>query len=388
MLQKQQVKGSKECAEATALLLRRLVESSNCTDAKQLLSDIQIISRKLVAAQPRQMVIGNMARRVLGLIREEIEQDRKPASERPLSESTCDLPEQVTLKNQSSSPLSQDHDLPQTSLFQLLSKQRSRRLSERDGSMRITSSDRNSDASNSAQSICKEVVEGIQELLDELRQVDDQIAAYALEHIHSSEIVVTNSMSKDLIKFLIKAAGKRNFSVVLAENFPNGSSAVYEAVLGVSRKVLSTSQGSKSLSNAGVPVTLVADSAIFGLMPRASKVILTAEAVYADGSCLCASGAKTIAITAHFYKIPVLVLAGVFKISPQYPFNTATLLSNRNAGNQAEDDDRERIGIQNHIDDFLAADLVDLYISNVGAHASSSLSRIINDHYRNADLEI
>lgn len=37
---------------------------------------MQSVGRRLMAAQPREMVVGNIVRRVLGLIRDEAEDDR------------------------------------------------------------------------------------------------------------------------------------------------------------------------------------------------------------------------------------------------------------------------------------------------------------------------
>jgi len=41
----------------------------------KLIERVQSVGRRLIAAQPREMVVGNIVRRVLGLIREEAEGD-------------------------------------------------------------------------------------------------------------------------------------------------------------------------------------------------------------------------------------------------------------------------------------------------------------------------
>lgn len=43
----------------------------------KLIERVQSVGRRLVAAQPREMVVGNIVRRVLGLIRDEAEDDRE-----------------------------------------------------------------------------------------------------------------------------------------------------------------------------------------------------------------------------------------------------------------------------------------------------------------------
>ena len=48
----------------------------------------------------------------------------------------------------------------------------------------------------------------------------DNIAAQALEHIHSNEVIMTIGKSKTVEAFLKNAARKRKFSVIVAEGAP------------------------------------------------------------------------------------------------------------------------------------------------------------------------
>lgn len=54
---------------ATAHLLLRVVAKSRWTDIGKLLERIQQVGQRLIEAQPREMVVGNIVRRVLGMIR-------------------------------------------------------------------------------------------------------------------------------------------------------------------------------------------------------------------------------------------------------------------------------------------------------------------------------
>lgn len=47
------------------------------SDPLKLIERVQTVGRRLVAAQPREMVVGNVVRRVLGLIRDEAEDDHE-----------------------------------------------------------------------------------------------------------------------------------------------------------------------------------------------------------------------------------------------------------------------------------------------------------------------
>ena len=61
---------------ATAYLLRRVVETFKITDVLGLIERVQQIGQQLMASQPRELAIGNIVRRVLGVIREEADEDR------------------------------------------------------------------------------------------------------------------------------------------------------------------------------------------------------------------------------------------------------------------------------------------------------------------------
>lgn len=48
----------------------------------------------------------------------------------------------------------------------------------------------------------------------------------------------------------------------------------------------------------------------------------------------------------------------------------------------------DKVDVVNPIYDHVAADLVDLYITNLGGHAPSYLYRIVADHYRVEDIDL
>lgn len=77
LLKRRQIRHSRSCATATAYLLLRVISACRTSDAVKLIERVQNVGRRLVAAQPREMVVGNIVRRVLGLIRDEAEDDRE-----------------------------------------------------------------------------------------------------------------------------------------------------------------------------------------------------------------------------------------------------------------------------------------------------------------------
>lgn len=226
-------------------------------------------------------------------------------------------------------------------------------------------------SSGPSKDVRAEVLDGIGEIIDELGQVDDQIAAYALDHIHSNEIILTHTSSTAVQKFLLKAAAKRRFTVIHAESYPNNHEATHATVSGASsndEEILSTESFQKSLIAMGITVILIPDSAVFALMSRVNKVILGTHSVLANGGLVAASGTRVIARAAKVHQTPVVVVSGVYKLSPVYPFDFESLIEYGDASKVIgyEDGDLvDQIDVQNPLYDYVPAELVDLYITNL-----------------------
>jgi translation initiation factor eIF-2B subunit beta len=219
-----------------------------------------------------------------------------------------------------------------------------------------------------------EVISGIEEIIDELDQVDDQIAAYAQEHIHSNELILTHTSSLTVQKFLLKAADKRKFTVIVAETYPNDHEATHAAVTGKVRQDnegrddMSTEAFLKPLSAAGITVILMTDASIFAIMSRVNKVILATHAVIANGGLIAAAGARIIAKAAKVHRTPVIVVSGIYKLSPEYPFEFESLIEYGDPGNiirYGEGGLVEDMEVDNPVFDYVPPDLVDLYITNL-----------------------
>ncbi|EAW07888.1 translation initiation factor eIF2B subunit beta [Aspergillus clavatus NRRL 1] len=405
LFKRRQIRHSRSCATATAYLLLRVVSACRTTDAAKLIERVQSVGRRLVAAQPREMVVGNIVRRVLGLIRDEAEDERD--GDFTLSDAGSEsLPQTPRVLDDASDAFSLRHEgsersssrPPFTSLattpismFNLLSHP------EPESSLPGTPAS----ASPSgrlllghapSRDIRAEVLDGIGEIIDELGQVDDQIAAYALDHIHSNEVILTHTSSTTVQKFLLKAAAKRKFTVVHAESYPNNHEATHSTISGAAsadEEILSTESFQKPLIAMGITVILIPDSAVFALMSRVNKVILGTHSVLANGGLVAAAGTRLIARAAKVHQTPVVVVSGVYKLSPVYPFDFESLIEYGDASKVIPYEDGDlmnQVDVQNPLYDYVPPELVDLYITNLGGHAPSYLYRIVSDHYRKEDI--
>ena len=407
---------------ATAYLLRRVVETFKFTDVTALIERVQQVGQRLSAAQPREMAIGNIVRRVLGVIREEAEEDRdgetngysvpgvhsrqEPAGETgsrapnapgTMSRALSSSPLRQSASTQSSPEPPEGGEVQRsshvttytsrantssgpgaTSMFSLLSHPRSTAalptlmLGSHSHENHLPLANAALSTGTAAKDLRAEIVEGIQEILEEVEQADDQIAGYSLEQIHSNEIILTHKASITVQKFLLKAAVKRRFTVVHAEGFPNGHEFTHATAIGKAKEDTDdesrTESFQKSLTTAGITVILIPDSAVYALMSRINKIILDTHVIFANGGLVAASGAKVIAQAANMHRTPVVVLSGVYKLSPVYPFDVDSLMENGDPGgviDYGEGDLVNNVEFENPLFEYIPPKLVDLYITNL-----------------------
>ncbi|TPX56937.1 S-methyl-5-thioribose-1-phosphate isomerase [Powellomyces hirtus] len=167
-LRRRQTVGSYNVAIATSRLLLKVVSASGCNDVRQLSAEVNHVGSLLQAAQPIELGVGNMVKRVLHLIREE---------------------HLIYTKSRASE-----------------------------------SSDTEADAvKDFRRNFVADVKQSIEEMIDELENTNANISNQAWEHIHSKEIILTVGNSATVATFLKEAARVREFQVIVAETSPSYS---------------------------------------------------------------------------------------------------------------------------------------------------------------------
>lgn len=420
LLKRRQIRNSRPCAIATAELLHYVVLEFHVRDAVGLIERIRDVGRRLVAAQPREMAVGNIVRRTLGLVREVIDNPEGDGGDETTMSDADSTAYDSPRRPKSSSSMStfsplihgaarqfggamtpENREFPHrpplltshtsyapagaptvTSLFGLFSHPATDSATSTPPNFQshspalksVSFADKLSNISEFKElDIKSEVLQGITELLDELDQVDEQIAAYATDHIHSDEIILTHTSSLTIQRFLLNAAKKRKFTVVHVEGYPNDSEATHDTLRNGGKKDAREGDDGdderfKPLTAAGITVILIPDSAVFAIMSRVNKVILATHSVLADGGLVAGVGARVIAQAARAHQTPVVVLSGVYKLSPIYPFAVDDLIEFGNSGKMANFEDAEfvdKIDVVNPLYDYVPPELIDLYISNL-----------------------
>lgn len=376
LLKRRQIAGPEPCALATVHILLHVVAKSKWSNVDQLLERVQAVGKKLVHARPQELVIGNIVRRVLGLIRDEAEEDRAGGNGDDSMSDISNLPgdEPAVQHNisaaQAASPnmsrpaprlisltSTGSFHVPQ-SMFSMLHD------SPRFGGSKLGSPfGRSSGASTpmshgqvaNLSALRSEVINGIEEIKDEITSVDEQIAAFAEVQIHPGSYVLVYKPGPTVEKFLLGAAKRRKFTVLIAGTEPakTAGEAPYVALR-------------KQLSKFGVNVITIMGSGVMAFMPKVNLVVLGAQAVTANGAVLADGGAAMAARAAHEFNKTVIVLSGVYKLCPEDEPDLEALVEFGNPLSVvAYDGQMVEVDVEATSSEYITPDLIDIYVSNL-----------------------
>ncbi|CEP18603.1 hypothetical protein [Parasitella parasitica] len=389
-LKTRQIIGSYNVAKETAVILRQAVSTTRWYNADLLIEFITDLGSRLVAAQPKELAVGNIVRRVLKIIREVAHGELDHLSNEDMDEGE----DSMHYDQQDNSDFSNDEEalqnktniniqlnehplLAQSSMFNLLSDGSSAKHHSHDHKKH--SIDNHSSAAQTKKSTYNLKPLIIQEINDEviadLESVYKGIADQATDFIHANEVIMTIGKSRTVEEFLIKAALKRKFQVLVAETSP-------------------TYQGhemARTLAAAGIDTTVISDSAIFAAMPRVNKVVLGSHAVLANGGLVAVTGSHLLAAAAKHHSTPVLVCAALYKLSPLFAYDSDTFnvtVSPHSALHYQEGSITDKVTVSNPYYDYVEPKLVSLFIHNLGSAPPTYVYRLINDNYDQEDTTL
>ncbi|KAN0077313.1 hypothetical protein V8E55_011168 [Tylopilus felleus] len=133
----------------------------------------------------------------------------------------------------------------------------------------------------------------------------EKIADLALGFIKDDSIILTHSYSRVVMKTLLRAHERKRISVYVTEARPRG--------LGL--------QTYDELTAAGIPCTIVLDSAVSYIMDKVDFILVGSEAVVESGGLINAIGSNQIAIIAKAANIPFYALAESYKFHRLFPLS-------------------------------------------------------------------
>lgn len=240
-------------------IITKHVRSDSWSTAQQLIDDLRRIKDTLKAAEPSETVPQNMILRCLKVIRDEYTRLGQGREDTQEADSGLEI-------------------------------------------MDVMSPEEDTDYSREIDGLRDAILGFCEEWEAEVEVSAENIAKEALQHIVKDEVILTLGSSKTVEAFLKRAATARTFQVIVAEAAPfcHGQDMAI------------------SLAKSGIQATVIPDSAIFSVLSRVTRVIIGTHSVMANGGLKAVSGAYTLALAAKHHAVPLIVLAAMFKYSPEF----------------------------------------------------------------------
>lgn len=322
------IRGSTNRVLAMVTLLETIITESQYTTAVELCGAIRAAGRQVMAALPNELVIANVARRLLRAIRDE----NRAQGNQGIEGSGESLQRLVLAASARRATLgSAQHDLREP------------------------------------------LRDYIAELRGELESSISSICGQAREHVHGDELILTYGASAITERFL-RAAAPRKYKLILAEGpDPTESHAM-----------------ANRLSAAGVPVTVISAASIYAVMSRVNKVVISVKAALGGGAVLSEAGLFSVTLAARHYRVPVLALVPLYKLCPIHdltPFNSSgsphTALSY-----DRHEATSDNVHVYAPMYDFAPPDHVTLFITNLGGSSPSYMYRMLSELYDPSDYAL
>lgn len=374
---------SYDVARRTVIILNRIIKENTWSRARDLIQTLKGVCAYIDHLGLVETAVSNMVRRIMRIVRDECHNYDSQMRARQETESSA------MSTSQTSQQLEQ---------------------STNSGGSRMDEMDTNLESSNLDLDIYKtglheNIIEGIeQELLNELDLSSKSIAQQAIDYVQSDEIILTLGKSKVIETFLRHAAngsktGRRKFTVIVVELAP----------------FYSGREMAKALNKVGISTLIIPDSAVFAIMSRVNKVLLSTHSMMANGGIKAAAGAHSIALAAKHYAVPVIVCCPMYKLTPSYlvshdsvafehfshlhaafPEPYTSSASSRLTVNDQQDDkvDPNRSQVQTargsvesiHTTfDYIQPELITLFVSNIGGNSPSYVYQLLNELYCKSD---
>ncbi|XP_021306578.1 translation initiation factor eIF-2B subunit beta isoform X2 [Sorghum bicolor] len=395
-LKRRKVEGSHAVARQTAELLRSVVSQhrmvSSANQAAALADAVRAVGEQLIAANPVELAVGNIVRRVLHIIKEE-----------DISSTAVGI-EGLSVTVDSDDEYDSEHDdRPALSAAVLAAHARNalrapslqtllEDIPVSPAVSRTASSTGDSDGKSksgdksSTRKLKHDVIAAIGDLIDEIDSCYEPISEQAVELIHQNEVILTLGRSRTVKEFLYAAKEKkRSFRVFVAEGAPRYQGHVL----------------AKELVEKGVQTTVITDSAVFAMISRVNMVIVGAHAIMANGGVIAPVGMNMVALAAQRHAVPFVVVAGSHKLCPLYPHNPEVLLNELKSPSDLLDfgefsdcmnfstqDGSPLLNVVNPTFDYVPPKLVSLFITDTGGHSPSYMYRLIAEYYSADDLVV
>jgi len=135
----------------------------------------------------------------------------------------------------------------------------------------------------------------------------------------------------------------------------------------------------KELSEYGIPVTLIVDSAVRHKMKDVDKVYVGADTVASNGAVINKIGTSQVALCAHESRVSLTVCAETYKFSSKTAIGDLVEIEERDPSEIVDQSDFPNVNISNPVFDATPSKYVDSIITEEGVISPEGAYRVIEE---------
>ena len=394
-LLKKNYKNSNEIAKEVAELFYETIQSSienkNITTQAELLLIVTHLGKIFTSIDPVQFCTGNTIKRILHIIKEEINKD----SEDDKSKKNEDKKQEI-LSDNIKEAKEKFKNLRNFTFEEIEDEKSTRKDSEIEKKNEEENEDNDQTSSQKLFELQKlkspypisednknNILKRIEDLILEIDSINDAIKEQkeVKDLISDGDVILTSQYSEQVAEILIDNAKTKKFKVFIAESAPLFHGKIQ----------------AEKLSKHGIDTNLIGDDDIYSFMSTMLKVkvFLGARAILVNGGLITYGGAYNICLSAKMlpFHIPVIIVGGTTKLTPMYSFKhqlyneylSPDLIFGKNVKYKG---DISNIQFNNPAFDYVPPDLITIYATNYGIINPNCLYRSFSDMYDKEDYEI
>lgn len=213
----------------------------------------------------------------------------------------------------------------------------------------------------------QEIIKRADEFIKNSTEAIQRIGEIGARRISPGDVILTHCNS-DCALAIIKTAFKQGKRV--------------KAFVTESRPMRQGFISARELSRAGIPTTLIVDSAVRYFIRDVDKVVVGADSIAANGAVINKIGTSQIALIAHEARVPFIVAAESYKFHPGTLVGELVEIEERDPSEIVDPKKFPRVKIRNPVFDVTPPEYVDLIVTERGIIPPSAAYTVIRDLFQ------
>jgi ribose 1,5-bisphosphate isomerase len=216
----------------------------------------------------------------------------------------------------------------------------------------------------SPQALRETIISRAEEFIKNSNEAIERIGEIGARRISRGDVILTHCNS-DCALAIIKTAFKQGKRI--------------KAFVTESRPMRQGLISARELSKAGIPTTLIVDSAVRHFIRDIDKVIVGADSIAANGAVINKIGTSQVALIAHEARVPFFVAAESYKFHPGTLVGQLVEIEEREPSEIVDPRRFPRVKIRNPVFDITPPEYVDLIVTERGIIPPSAAYTVIQD---------